>query len=481
MGDESSKTPRRLIVIGLAMEAGFLLLGLPRLTVPARLLVQTALFCLYLVALRSMARDPLPRHGLRVVVVLAVLFRATLLASPPFYSDDLYRYLWDGHVQVEGRLNPYLHPPGAEVLAPLRDEVFPRVNHPDIPTIYPPVAQGLFAAVVLVSKSVPAIKGALVLVDLALIGVLLGLLRRVGLPEGQLLVYAWSPLVVAEVAGNGHIDVLGVLLLLAGIHLIILERPLLSTVALGLSIGSKFLPLLALPVLVRRLKARHRALPILVAAASYLPYAGAGPALFRGLREYAERWQHNDSLFTPLLLWLEFLRPTGALKAGIAWMNDALGYPGWVEALYRYTYPVYLARMFAFGIAAALATLLAWRKTDPIRGSFLILGAVLLLSPTVHPWYVLWIVPLLAIRPNRAWILLTGLVPLSYLDSGTVGGGINGMAWIRWVWYLPFFALLLVDAAISYRRRDPVTLFGLGQFPPGLAATTLPAADPRPE
>jgi hypothetical protein len=86
----------------------------------------------------------------------------------------------------------------------------------------------------------------------------------------------------------------------------------------------------------------------------------------------------------------------------------------------------------------------------------------------VHPWYLLWIAPFLALRPSRAWILLTGLVPLSYLDPGPMVGGPPGNGWVRWAEYLPFFGLLVSDAVVSWRRKDPVTLFGLRQFPPGL-------------
>jgi len=461
----------RLMGIGLLMEAGFVFLGLPGISLPTRLGIQIALFGAYLAALREVARKPLPERSLKFALGLAALFRVTLLFAPPFYSDDLYRYLWDGHVQVTGHLNPFLYAPASKPLAPLRDYFFPRINHPEIPTIYPPVAQLFFAVVVLIHKSVPLLKGALALSDLALIWVLLRLLTRVGLPRGQVLIYAWSPLGVAEVAGNGHIDALAILFLIAGIHAIILERPALSTLALGLSAGSKLLPLLTFPVLLRRVRPRvWAAVPLLVVAATYVPYAGAGAALFAGLREYAERWQHNDSLFTPILRCVERLQPTSILKEGIARLHAVLDYPVWMEPFYHYAYPVYLTRLLCFGTLLALACVLAWRRIEPIRGVFLLLAAVLLLSPTVYPWYLLWIVPFLAIFPNRAWILLTGLVSLSYLDPLPVTSASVGRSWIRAIEYLPFFTLLLYDAVVSHRRGRGVTLFDLLQATPGRPA-----------
>jgi hypothetical protein len=456
---------------GILMEAGFVFMALPGLTIPARVALQLALFAVFLVALAGQARKPLDAGQLRVALALAVLFRLTLFLAAPFYSDDLYRYIWDGRVQVTGHLNPYLHPPNSEALSPLRNDLFSRINHPDIPTLYPPVSELLFALVARVSQTVFAIKGAMLICDLLLMAFLLRVLGRVGVPAGQILIYAWNPLVVAEVAGNGHLDVLAVLFLIAGIHLIIVERSTLSTLALGLSAGAKLLPLLIFPVLARRVRARFWPLPFFILAGVYLPYASAGAALFRGLKEYAERWQHNDSVFSLLLGAMEFLDPTPVLKQGIAWLHGALGYPAWVVALYTYAYPVYLARILAFFLVAGLAGVLAWKRADPIRGSFMLLAGVLLLSPTVHPWYLLWIAPFLALRPSRAWILLTGLVPLSYLDASPMSGGSSALPWVRWAEYLPFFLILLFDAVVSWRRKDPVTLFGLRQFPPGLSAS----------
>ncbi|HEV8335795.1 MAG TPA: glycosyltransferase 87 family protein [Candidatus Polarisedimenticolia bacterium] len=460
---------RRPLVAGLLMEAGFAALAAPGLSVPARVALQLGLFVAYLAALRGIAWQSMDAAQWRAALALAGLFRLTLVVAAPFYSDDLYRYLWDGRVQVTGRLNPYRYAPGDPAVAPLRNEISSRVNHPEIPTIYPPVAQFLFALVAAVRQSAVAIKSALALCDLALLAVLLKLLARTRIPREQLLIYAWNPLVIAEVAGNGHVDVLAVLLLIVAIHLIIGERSLLSTLALGLAAGAKFVPFLAFPVLLRRVPARFRIVPFALFGTVYLPYAGAGAALFGGLRAYAERWRHNDSLFALILAALEFLDPTEVLKAGVGWLHELFSYPRWMLPMYTYAYPAYCARLVALGLVAALALVLVRKKADPIRGTFMILGWALLLSPTVHPWYLLWIAPFLVLRPNPAWILLTGLVPLSYLDPAPVAEGIPRPLWIRLVEYVPFFILLVTGAAISYRRRDPVTLFGLRQFPPGLA------------
>ena len=86
------------------------------------------------------------RRALMLLLTCAAAARLLCAASPPVLSDDLYRYVWDGRVQAAG-INPYLHAPAAGALHALRDtEVHPRVNHPDVRTIYPPLAQILFVA-----------------------------------------------------------------------------------------------------------------------------------------------------------------------------------------------------------------------------------------------------------------------------------------------------------------------------------------------
>ena len=111
--------------------------------------------------------------------------------------------------------------------------------------------------------------------------------------------------------------------------------------------------------------------------------------------------------------------------------------------------------------SALLAALVAWslyhavREHDPVRYAYLVIGFALLFSPTLHPWYVCWIVPFLSIYPNRAWIAFTGLVPLSYWVWVNAQ---DGGAWtLRPEWlvveYAPFYALLLWEARETGLRR----------------------------
>ena len=131
-----------------------------------------------------------PARAAAIVGGFAVLFRLLLLDTAPSLSDDIYRYLWDARVQAAGG-NPYAHAPDAAPLEGLRDEDWSRINHPELVTVYPPVAQWFFLAAHLVWPGVTGLKAALVLCDLLLIAVLWRLLRVRGQRPERALLYAW--------------------------------------------------------------------------------------------------------------------------------------------------------------------------------------------------------------------------------------------------------------------------------------------------
>ncbi len=141
------------------------------------------------------------------MLLLAAAMRVIPLAWPPFLSSDVFRYVWDGRVQAQG-INPYLYLPAAPQLAFLRDdEIYASTNRSEeAPTIYPPMAQVIFAAIGQVWSSVAMVKIVMAGFEAVAIGAVVLLLRRAALPTAGVLVYAWNPLPVWEYAGNGHID-----------------------------------------------------------------------------------------------------------------------------------------------------------------------------------------------------------------------------------------------------------------------------------
>jgi hypothetical protein len=392
-------------------------------------------FAIYAMAAR-VARDQADEPTtLRTIWLVAIASRVALLPLAPGLTDDFYRYLWDGHVQLSG-LNPYLFAPGAAEVEGLRTVWHSLINNPTVPTIYPPLAQIAFLLIAGVGSSVLLIKLLWVSCDLATAWVISRIaVDRGAEPALPLLLYAWAPLLIVEVAWNGHLEPLGLLMLAMAIwagdraaasrdaH-----RQQFAAVAAGaalaLSALTKFAPAAALPGLVRRLGWRAFMGFALVIAALYAPYLSAGSALFAGLRTYSENWWFMKGPFTAL----EVLTgdPDEARRAAAVIM---IGVIGWA----------------------------AWRRFDLERTLLWVLGAGMVLTPTLHPWYILWMLPMAALRANRPFVLLSGLAFIGYYGLGAyrdTGDWVQPIG-ARMALWTPFLILLLFDAWRAYRVEAP--------------------------
>src|SRR6516164_11734981 len=137
----------------------------------------------YLAAVALTWRGGLSRRALIAVLAVAALMRLIVLLAPPYLSDDINRYVWDGRVEAAG-LNPYRYVPADPHLAALRDEtIFPNINRSDYaPTIYPPVAEYIFYLGTRLRDSSTAMKATLLAFELAGVLLLLRLLGELRLP-----------------------------------------------------------------------------------------------------------------------------------------------------------------------------------------------------------------------------------------------------------------------------------------------------------
>src|SRR5215216_1542734 len=211
-------------------------------------------------------------------LVFAALFRLSIIFFPPYLSDDIYRYVWDGRVQSAG-INPYRYIPADESLAALRDEkIYPNINRRDYAhTMYPPVAEAAFLLITRVSESVTWMKAAMVAFEAITIWALVQLLISFGFARQRVLIYAWHPLAIWEFGGSGHVDALAI----AFIALTLLARrkhgETLTGFFLACATCVKFFPAALFPALYVR---RGWKMPLAFAAtilAGYLPYLSVGP------------------------------------------------------------------------------------------------------------------------------------------------------------------------------------------------------------
>src|SRR5437763_13869121 len=208
-------------------------------------LIESALFIASCwVTLRAQAK----RSTLFIVIIFAGLFRLSLLFAPPYLSDDIYRYIWDGRVQAAG-INPYRYIPAAPELANLRDDkIYPLINRRDYArTIYPPLADTIFFLTTRISESVTWMKATMILFEGLAIWALVQLLGSFGLPRQRILLYAWHPLAVWEFAGSGHVDAIAI----AFISLALLARHRNAEGTTGFALASatlvKLFPVALLP------------------------------------------------------------------------------------------------------------------------------------------------------------------------------------------------------------------------------------------
>jgi alpha-1,6-mannosyltransferase len=372
------------------------------------------------------------RPALALILGTAVLLRLIALAAPVFLSDDLNRYIWDGRVQAAG-INPYRYVPTDPELEPLRDPlIFPNINRNNYaPTIYPPVAQMLFLAATRFAETALAVKLVFVTIEAIGIGTLLFILRTTGRPPEHILLYAWHPLPVWEIAGSGHVDAAVVTFTALALAAAVSGRRVGSAVALAAATMVKFLPLVLAPALWRPAKSnfgdwRWAAAFIAVIVAAYLPYIGIGSRAF------------------------------GFLPGYIAEENFGSGAGFWLLGMARRAIPIPLAAYLglAGSVVAGLAIGALRRGPDQrtgLNGAMALGTAALFFASPHYPWYFVWLVALLTAAPWwPAWWLTLAAV-LLYWDQKTG----NIPSWVGFTLYGGFVIFCAVDTiwrTISNKR-----------------------------
>ena len=196
--------------------------------------------------------------------------------------------------------NPYLVVPSDPAFAGLHTPETRTLNHPDLPSPYPAGAELFFRAVTAIHESVFALKVAFVVCDLAIVLVLLDILRRSGQGAHWVLAYAWNPLLAIEVAGSGHIDIVGVLLLLVSFAALGRRWRTVAALAFGLAVAVKLLPIVLLPLYWKRVRIRDAALAAVVVGLLYVPFLNHGRIPIGSLGTYVQSFRFNDPVFATL-------------------------------------------------------------------------------------------------------------------------------------------------------------------------------------
>ena len=319
---------------------------------------------------------PRPRFGVHALLWTALAVRAILVFSEPTLSDDVFRYLWEGKVAWEGG-NPYVHAPSNPIWdAWGPDSIRSRVAHPDVPAIYPPLALWFFGLIGKLAYAPWSAKVVMGVVDALVAFTMARILHRRGRALGPAWLYALHPLGAVESAGSGHMEPLAILCVLQAIEAWDKQGEGGGWAVLGM--WFKLLPAAILPRIWRGRPGLILA-GLFVGALSAYPFMSSGENIMTGMTTYVQHWSFNGALF-PLFEW---------------------AFAGWARPI------AMLVGLFC--VVRAIRVHVAPERIALWAG-----GAFVLLSPTLHPWYVLWVwVPAL-ICGVRSWSILATLIPLSY-------------------------------------------------------------------
>lgn len=413
---------------------------------------------------RTLAAPPNTKRMLFGFIVLVGLgLRVSLFFTEPALEDDHNRFLWEGALVANG-ISPYAVSPQIALsadpdtrLGKLVREAGPivdRVNHPELTSTYPPVAQAAFALSYLIAPwSLTAWRVILLACDLGCAVLLFQLLREAGRSELWLALYLWNPIVAKEIINSGHMESVLMALALAALLLLTRQRHGTALLVLGLAAGTKVWPLLLASLFLRPLWPRPLPLAggigllglmtILWVMPAYL--AGFGSA--SGFAAYAQRWATNSALF-PLL---------HAGSARLAALFGGSGDAAWAIA--------------RGAIGVALAGVAVWQARRPLgdsrdilRRAAIICMALVLLSPAQFPWYMIWALPFAVFTPFWALLAINVTVPLYYLSFHYIAWGAfpvfsDRVVWLIWV---PVWALLAAEVWWA-RRAKPMGSAGGGQ------------------
>lgn len=341
-----------------------------------------------------------------VILAVALLLRLMFLFAPPQLSDDIYRYLWDGSTTLGGQ-NPYAAAPASVTPPPKLAAIHARINHPRYVTIYPPAAQVVFAGGAALGGAISGLKALLVLFDMGLCALLMVLLKKLEMPVWRAILYAWNPLPVLEIAGSGHVDGAGLTMLMGALCLLVVGRAqsagrwqfLLAGALLAAAGLVKLFPFVLAPLLFLLVPKGQRrwfltgfaALPAILVV-PFLPHL---TNMLGSLNSYALNWEFAGFAFTSL----RTLTGSGTVARLV------------LSAVFLLAVAVILIR---FARNSNYFASPAKQTCQTLNACYATSMALLLLTPTLQPWYALGLAVFLPFCAGPAGLILCWVVFLTY-------------------------------------------------------------------
>lgn len=393
------------------IEIGLLALDSKQLDAVTAVSVFVAISLLYLGALWAAAHvRP------RMLIGAAVVFRLTAFFMPPHFSDDLYRYRWEGSAAAVG-ITPYDARPADERLAFLRGEDFARVDGKDFKAVYGPALQTVQVTLFrLGGGSLWVMKLGACAAEAFVLWLLFFWTRG----DPRWLAWAWCPLPIVEFWGMGHHDAILIALTLAAIYLLERESFARAFVLLGFAAATKYWPILLLPYFARK-RWWLAPVPVLVFALCWWPWHTDVSENLRYMSGFVGGWRNNDIFF-------------GALLAAAGSLDTA--------------------KLVALGIIG-MAGLSTFFARSGLQALAITAGTILAVSANVHPWYVCWLLPLAIFRAPFVLGTWAALAPVLYvvLIRWRAEHVWDGVSPARWFVYLPVGAAIVLQLVKVDKER----------------------------
>ncbi len=382
------------------------------------------------------------------ILFIGILCRLVFLPSQLIQETDPYRYIWDGQTMLLGE-NPYQYSPeeafeNQAILASNHQEeaaeIFQKINHSGVKTIYPPLAQYLFAiSQTLTPWQLMSWRLMILFAEFSILALMLGILLKLGMKKEWLVLYAWCPLVIKEFSNSLHLDVFAVFFLTLMIFALLRQRYYLGFISLAFAAGIKLFPLVLTPLVflwISKINRKTAWLGLGIFAVLllilYLPFMSAGASVFEGLVRFAGAWKVNEGLFA--LIRLGLAEPASRIAAGLLFVTCLMA-----------------------------ATKIINHQTEVQRffqGCLFVIAGLFFLAPTGNPWYFTWVFPFLYFQPLRSLLIFSGLVFLYYLDFYfSYRSQSQYFIWAKWIEYGIFYSVLAME--LLWKKQKSLSFYRL--------------------
>lgn len=369
----------------------------------------SALFLSYFFVLTN----PRSKNHVNTILIAAIGLRLIYIAAMPQLSDDYFRFVWDGRLTAYG-INPYSYLPSELIVLPskpanLSYEIFAALNSPEYYSVYPPVMQYIFCIPALLfptnlAGSVIVMRGIILLSEVGSLLLMKKLFYRWNIPTQHLFIYALNPLVIVELTGNLHFEAVMIFFVLLSVYFLETKKLLPAAVSFALSVCTKLVPLILLPIIFKRLGIKQSlsfiSVVIMTGALLFIPFADKQliSNIFQSIELYYQHFEFNASIFY-------LIREVGFYFKGY----DIIHTVGKI-----------LPVVFILFI-----TLLFFRdKGKNIRSLFAVALWVLLvyysLALVVHPWYISMLIAVSVFTTFRFTIVWSAIVGFTYITYQSI-------------------------------------------------------------